>query len=198
MNFYELFELKDTKGEHTKKKDHKHDITIADPKAALALKQARNKYSYADSDLEAFIKQVQDNEEEEEKDIEKLERETEKQEQAIAKNKETVARLKAQDEEVQAMLQQKDSELETLRRMTVDQENELSKLRSLNSDYDNWVDQIKLDLDDFKQSVRSKLDGVQVAPTPGLKKNTAPVAAPKTVDDFKSKEPEQTYTRYRY
>ena len=190
MNFYDLFEAKKDSEEH-------QDVTIADPKAALALKQARNKYSYADSDLEAFIKQVQDTEEEDEKDIDKLERETRKQEQAIAKNKETVAKLKAQDEEVQAMMKQKDAELDTLRQMTVDQENELSKLRSLTTEYDTWVEQIKSDIDDFKQAVRSKVNGVQVAPTPGLKKNTAPVAAPKTVDDVKLPEPDPAYSKYR-
>ena len=83
MNFYDLFEAsKDLKG----KDAHEHDVSIVDPKAALALKTARNKYSYADSDLEAFVKMTQDKEEEEDKEIADLEKETAKQEELIQKN----------------------------------------------------------------------------------------------------------------
>jgi chromosome segregation ATPase len=79
MNFYELFEKKDN---DSNDKAHQ-EVTIADPKAALALKQARAKYTYAKSDLEAFVKMTQDDEEKDQEEIEKIEADNEKQEQEI-------------------------------------------------------------------------------------------------------------------
>ena len=90
MNFYELFEKKEDK-------KHQQDVTISDPKAALALKQARAKYTYADSDLEAFVKMTQDKEEEEDKEIAKLDRDTERQERKIKSNDEHIRDLEAKE-----------------------------------------------------------------------------------------------------
>ena len=83
MNFYELFEASKDKEEQSKKAGEYQDVTIADPKAAIALKQARAKYTYAQSDLEAFVKMVQDEEEKDNAEIEKLEQDTERQEKEI-------------------------------------------------------------------------------------------------------------------
>jgi chromosome segregation ATPase len=159
MNFYDLFEFKDTKGEYTKKKDSEEhqDITIADPKAALALKQARNKYSYANTDVEALLKMQQDDQEQEEKDIDKLEREFDQHEKMIAKNRETVAKLRKQDQEAQQMIAQQEEQLATLKAMTLDQETELTKLRATEKDFETMVGQYN----DWAAAMKAEIDAMQ-------------------------------------
>lgn len=175
MNFYDLFEgTKDTKG----KDAHEHDVSIADPKAALALKTARNKYSYADSDLEAFIKMQQDQEEEDQNEFDELEA-------AVAKNKQTVANLKKQEQETQELLAQKEKDIDTLRAMTVDQENELTKLRSQAREfegYKDWASKIRAEIDDLENSLAGAKDSagkaLQVAPRGGARAELPPRSEP--------------------
>jgi len=84
MNFYELFEASKDKEEKSNKASKQgQDIEIRDPKAARALDVARTKYAYAETDLEAFVKMMQDEQDEDDKEIDELEKETAKQEQEI-------------------------------------------------------------------------------------------------------------------
>jgi chromosome segregation ATPase len=161
MNFYDLFEFKDTKGEYIKKKDSEEhqDITIADPKTALALKQARNKYSFANTDVEALLKMQQDDQEKDESDLDKLERDTERQERAIQKNKELVQSLR--DKEAQA-----EKNISALELQTKEQDNVITQLRSQLADvtgiageYANIVKGLGNDLNDLE----SRLQGVKTA-----------------------------------
>jgi chromosome segregation ATPase len=163
MNFYELFEKKES--------DHQ-DVTIADPKAALALKQARNKYSYADNDLEAFIKMTQDQDEEEQKEIDDLEAETAKQEEliqrnieALQKNQENIAKTR---EQAQAAKERADQ----LERENKAQNTELVKLRAARKDYEEWAAGLINDINNMTQ----KLAGVD---TSRGKFQPTPIAAPK-------------------
>jgi chromosome segregation ATPase len=163
MNFYELFEKKES--------DHQ-DVTIADPKAALALKQARNKYSYADNDLEAFIKMTQDQDEEEQKEIDDLEAETAKQEEliqrnieALQKNQENIAKTR---EQAQAAKERADQ----LERENKAQNTELVKLRAARKDYEEWAAGLINDINNMTQ----KLAGVD---TGRGKFHPTPIAAPK-------------------
>jgi chromosome segregation ATPase len=178
MNFYELFEFKDTKGEHTKKKDSEdhQDVTIADPKAALALKQARNKYSYADNDLEAFIKMTQDQDEEEQKEIDDLEAETAKQEEliqrnieALQKNQENIAKTR---EQAQAAKERADQ----LERENKAQNTELVKLRAARKDYEEWAAGLINDINNMTQ----KLSGIE---TPQGKFQAAPLSGVRSVSE---------------
>ena len=154
MNFYELFEKKES--------DHQ-DVTIADPKAALALKTARNKYSYADNDLEAFIKMTQDQDEEEQNEIDQLERDTERQEKMIAKNKELVTKLRDKEE-------QAEKSIDALERETMHQENLITQLRAAEAEYEQaignysqWANGINAKLADLDQRTDAALNRLDVA-----------------------------------
>jgi chromosome segregation ATPase len=168
MNFYELFEAS---GNPEGKKDHEHDVTIADPKAALALKQARNKYSYADNDLEAFIKMTQDQDEQEEDEIDQLEKDTERQEKLIKQNieqlqhnQETIAKTR---EQAQAAKERADQ----LERENKSQTTELAKLRAARDVYQNWADDLINQINNMTQ----KLSGIE---TPQGKFQATPIAKP--------------------
>jgi len=157
MNFYDLFEAKKDSEKH-------QDVTIADPKAALALKQARNKYSYADSDLEAFVKMVQDEQDEEQSEIDDLEAETAKQEEliqrnieALQKNQENIAKTRKQAEAAKERADQ-------LERENKAQNHELSVLRAakaefdaISTQYDQWMSRIK----DEVETMQAGLAGVE-------------------------------------
>ena len=180
MNFYDLFEAsKDLKG----KDAHEHDVSIVDPKAALALKTARNKYSYADSDLEAFIKLQQDQEEEDQNEFDELEA-------AVAKNKQTVANLKKQEAETQELLAKKEDDINTLRAMTQDQETELSKLRAQAKEfegYKSWASKIRAEIDDLDNSLASAKDSagkaLQIAPRNTSNRASLPTAPAQDAPD---------------
>jgi len=182
MNFYELFEKKDDPS--TDEKEHQ-EVTIADPKAAVALKQARAKYTYAKSDLEAFVKMTQDKEEEEDAEIAKLDRETEK--------------LEKETDRQEAEIQQAEKEIKDLENKEamyagainkLKQENDLQDklIKSLQSakkefttmadEYDTWAQRISNDLLDLENRLRNvkgfvpgKLSSLK---TPGSPKKQPP------------------------
>jgi chromosome segregation ATPase len=165
MNFYDLFEFKDTKGEHTKKKgseDHQ-DVTIADPKAALALKQARNKYTYADSDLEAFIKMTQDKEEEEEQEIDDLDA-------AVEKNKEVISDLKAKEAEAETHIDTLEKEntaskkrIAQLKAENEVQTNRISMLSIKEKEYEEWAERVGVKLADLETRTDAALKRLDIA-----------------------------------
>ena len=166
MNFYDLFEAS------KENKDTAQDVTISDPKAALALKQARAKYSYADNDLEAFIKMVQDQDEEESSEIDQLEADTARQENLIKqnieqleKNQQTIARLR--NTEKQAM-----STIEQLSKENQAQNHALSVLRGKEREYEEWAASLINDINSMTQ----KFSGIQL-PSGGTFK-AEPLAKP--------------------
>jgi len=97
MNFYELFEASKEKEEKSEKAGEYQDVAIADPKAAIALKQARAKYTYAQSDLEAFVKMMQDQEEKDQQEIDNLEADTERQEEEIQQAEKEIRELEKRE-----------------------------------------------------------------------------------------------------
>ena len=150
MNFYDLFEAsKDLKG----KDAHEHDVTMADPKAALALKAARNKYSYADSDLEAFVKMVQDQDEEEQKEIDDLEAETAKQEELIQRNIEALQKNQENIAKTRDQAQAAKERADQLERENKAQNHEIVKLRQARNEYQKWADDLIGQINNFQQSM---------------------------------------------
>jgi len=157
MNFYELFEASKEKEEQAKKAGEYQDVTIADPKAALALKQARARYTYADSDLEAFVKMTQDKEEEEDKEIEKLEKDTERQENEI--------------KDLEAKERQTDKNIEKLEKENDLQDKHISKLSRMVDEFEKLADRYKTailafndQLDDIEDRL-SKMKGIETPPS---------------------------------
>jgi len=153
MNFYELFE---------KREDTEHqNVTIADPKAAFALKQARAKYSYADSDLEAFVKMTQDNEEEEDQEIEKIEKEIQNAENEIKDLEDTEA---SQQDEINRLEKENDLQDKSIRALTAKEkayermsQDYVRRLRMLDdhiSDLENRL--AKANLQGFEPATRSQ------------------------------------------
>ena len=174
MNFYDLFEASKEKSS-----EEHQDVTIADPKAALALKAARNKYSYADSDLEAFVKMVQDEQEAEQDEIDDLEAETAKQEEliqrnieALKKNQDTIAKTR---EQAQAAKERADQ----LERQNKAQNHELSRLRAARSEYEKWASATADLINNMQQSIAGALpDQTKFKPTPLAKPQAAPQSEP--------------------
>jgi predicted RNase H-like nuclease (RuvC/YqgF family) len=156
MNFYDLFEAS---GNPESKKDHEQDVTIADPKAALALKAARNKYSYANSDLEAFVKMVQDEQEEEQSEIDDLEAETAKQEELIQRNIEALQKNQKTVEKLRATEKEALNTIEALRKENLAQNHELTKLRAAEKEYGAMADQYN----EFSNRLKSEISAMQAA-----------------------------------
>ena len=157
MNFYDLFEAKKDSEEH-------QDVTIADPKAALALKAARNKYSYANSDLEAFVKMVQDEQESEQDEIDDLEAETAKQEELIQRNIEALKKNQENIAKTRKQAQDAKERADQLERENKAQNHELSVLRAakaefdaISTQYDKWMNRIK----DEMETMQAGLAGVE-------------------------------------
>jgi len=172
MNFYELFEKK----EEDKKQQ---DVTISDPKAALALKQARAKYTYADSDLEAFVKMTQDKEEEEDKEIAKLDRDTERQERKIKSNDEHIRDLEAKEKHDAAEISklEKENDIQDQRLQTLSaKEKQYEKMAQ---SYNDWAKQIGNELADLENRL-AKVKGYKPSSRPIP---TAPAAPAPTVDE---------------
>ena len=161
MNFYDLFEAsKDLKG----KDAHEHDVSIADPKAALALKQARNKYSYADSDLEAFVKMVQDEQESEQDEIDDLEAETAKQEEliqknidALQKNRELIDQTRKQASAAKERADHLERENGLQRQRIKDLESTKAEFDAMTSQYGDWANRMKAEL----EAMQAGLAGVE-------------------------------------
>lgn len=176
MNFYELFEKKENKDS-----EKYQDVSIADPKAAYALRQARAKYTYADSDLEAFVKMTQDKEEEEDKEIEKLEQETDRQEKEInaLSRKERLASAEFTKLEKENELQDKSIALLSAK------EKEYEKMAR---SYSNWAKQIGDELTDLErrlakanvqgfESPRKLSTTPEIPPAPEIAIDLPPIAA---------------------
>ena len=151
MNFYELFE---------KKEDNKHqqDVTISDPKAALALKQARAKYTYADSDLEAFVKMTQDKEEEEDKEISKVEREVQHAEKEI-KDLETVE--KQQQVEIDHLEKENDLQDKSIQKLT----RARGEFEALAGRYQEVIASLGDQIADLESRVAKSIKGFETTPS---------------------------------
>ena len=141
MNFYELFEKKET--------DHQ-DVTIADPKAALALKQARNKYSYADSDLEAFVKMTQDQDEQEEDEIAQLEKDTARQEKLIKQNIDQLEKNQQTIQRTRDLANAAKERADNLERENKIQNQNLVSLRAKEKDYEQYINTLHNELQDLE------------------------------------------------
>ena len=164
MNFYELFEKKEDKDSQ--------DVTIADPKAALALKQARAKYTYAKSDLEAFVKMVQDEEEQDQREIEKFEADTERQEQDIkdlenkeAKSTAVISKLEKENDLLQ-------KQIKTLNSKETAYEKKVGAMAQAEKIYKNRIETLQKDLSDLEK----RLQGL-----PGFK--SKPIKEPKRLPE---------------
>ena len=166
MNFYELFEKKDDNG-------HSQDVDIADPKAALALKQARAKYTYAKSDLEAFVKMVQDEEEEDQKEFDKLEKETERQESDIKDLEHKEQSYSANIEKLEKENDLLQKQITTLKKREADYEKVVNNLSKVAPTYSKKIDALQKELDDLEFGLRG-VKGFRATPRTKPGRNSLP------------------------
>jgi hypothetical protein len=81
MRLFELYnssEDKDHNHKASSDKDGHGDIDIRDPLARRILDKARSRYAYAETDLEAFVKMMQDDQKKDHDDISVLRKEEER------------------------------------------------------------------------------------------------------------------------
>ena len=152
MNFYELFEKKEDK-------DHQQDVTIADPKAALALKQARARYTYAKSDLEAFVKMVQDDEEKDQEEFEKIEAELTSTEDEV---KDLEAKERQTDQNISKLEQEnelQDKHIQTLNAKETAYEKKIDAMTRAENEYKSQIERLQKSLNDLETRVAKSIKG---------------------------------------
>jgi len=151
MNFYELFEAS-----KDKEKKHTQDVDIADPKVAYELHKARTRYSYAQSDLEAFVKMVQDEEEADQKEFDKLEKDTERQESEI-KDLEHQARINS------AEINKLEKENDILNAKETGYEKKINAMTAAEAMYKNRIETLQNDLTDLERRLKNVPDFIPKA-----------------------------------
>jgi len=125
MKLFELFE---------DDKENSQDVKIRDPLARRLMDKARAQYAYTDSDMEAFVKLMADEQERDKKNINSLEDSVAHADEVNKQQSRQLAILKQQEKEDRRSLDQHRAKIHAIK-AEIDSIEDRTDLLSLNSQY---------------------------------------------------------------